>query len=161
MIPHRRLAGRWRRSAWPLAVICAPAEKKEGYNLLLDTVAKEFEARKLPQPKRWLTDWFPGIESNIKANFPEASWHGGVEHMRRALCRNQKAGEREQDGKKPPHLVKRSIYPILAYISATQSLPTRAQFHVFWSVMLDRIISKWEASACVFLFRSQMKVQIQ
>ena len=146
----RKVEGEWKRSFWPLAVMCAPEEDLTIYKKAF-TVLKEVLAEySLPEPQQMHTDWHQASKAATLEVFPKARLRRSLQHMRRNLAGK---GERppiprpkdaaRRTTRKPratpfPHLRGRSIWAFLHIHSQLIWAPTLSMFHCCMDAVLKR-----------------------
>ena len=171
----KKLAGRWRRSCFPLICFCSRRETGSMYETALQCLRAELERRKMPFPSQVNLDWFSGASAAAERIFPGITLCQGLWHQRRNILKNQKAGQRaraaEAEGaprkrtksgklkKRPPHFKNRPVY---AYLNLTAQMllhPTRAFFHICASKIFARILHVWQEEEWLEYYLNQYMSQ--
>ena len=102
-IIFRRLAGRTRKSPFPLCIICSATERSPRYADAFRVVVAECQRRGSPLPSQLHIDYFGGIAGDVGGI--GAEWKrivgtrvvNGIEHCTRALRRNQAQGGADKE----------------------------------------------------------------
>ena len=100
---HRKVAGSWIRTPWPLVVGCFPgSESHEIYWELLTIFRPELDRRGMPGPEQLHSDWFPGLSRIWRGFFPKGRGAAqGIEHCLRAMRKNHRQGTSQAAGVLP------------------------------------------------------------
>ena len=152
---YRKLAGRWRKTGWPLSLACHPREDKRVYAPLFDKTGEELQRRQLPLLTQVGLDHFPGLERVFLSSVAAADGgrvSHGLGHMLKNLRRRQAASRRRgTPALRGPH----SINAPIAYCHDSSTLPTKMMFHVMWETTGARIVHVWRAGRWWSYFRRQ------
>ena len=90
---QRCLEGRWRRTFWPLLVMCAPLEDGWNYMRIFTIIKNELERRGMPLPKQVNLDHFDGSAKAAQQVLPKVRVVRDLEHMRRNIQSNHSKGK--------------------------------------------------------------------
>ena len=136
LIFYRKLRGRWRKSAWPVCVVCHPREDRGVYLAAFQQVQAELDRRQLGTVQQVGLDHFPGLEAKFKEVNPRGHVVLGLGHMLKNLRKNQGAGRRHGT---PALAGALTINYAIAYIYESVCMATDVMFHLLWFTTLARL----------------------
>lgn len=177
---YRKLQQRWRRSTWPLCLICGPRERKELYQNGFVALRDEMVRRNIVQPSQINIDWFSGSKSAAEQAWGQRAFFfkRGNEHLRRNPKTNQSAGARsvqrrakakakakarpgrrpsmpqEDDGKRAPHMAGGRLWAFLGLHARLIFAPSESFFHVCMEAVLNRVRTQWNEPAWCTYFET-------
>ena len=184
MIIMRRLAGQWRRSCWPLVIVCGKSECRAQYDRAFEALKHELLRRKIRFPDQINTDYFSGSREACAAIFAGTKQVTDVWHQRKNLIENNRRGHvskrlrqehlsanpkakakakakakpkaRPRKAKQdPPHLTQRSIGAWLVLLSEFIFLPSRAFFHTVLTAVFNRVQHVWQEPRWLSYYQKQ------
>ena len=173
---YRKLKQRWRRSTWPLALICGPREKGDLYQRGFETLRDALVRKNIVAPEQVNLDWFSGSRSAAERAWGHrVNFKRGNEHLRRNLKTNQSAATKttkrkakakakgkarprrrqsmpkQDEDKRPPHMESGKLWAFLGLQSRLIFAPSESFFHVCMEAVLNRARIQWnEASWCSY-----------
>ena len=92
LIVMRKLAGLWRRSTWPLVVLCGKRENRDQYERGFAALKAELLRRNIRFPDQINLDYFAGSREAVSAIFPRVRQVPDMWHQRQNLIRNDRKG---------------------------------------------------------------------
>ena len=168
MIIMRRLAGQWRRSCWPLVIVCGKSECRAQYDRAFEALRHELLRRKIRFPDQVNTDYFSGSREACAAIFAGTKQVTDVWHQRKNLIENNRPKAKAEAKAKakpkarprkakqdPPHLTQRSIGAWLVLLSEFIFLPSRAFFHTVLTAVFNRVQHVWQEPRWLSCYQKQ------